>query len=128
AGYVLIELADTADEAALQALLESVIGQALEDGLCQDAAVSASLAQLQALWGLREEISEAQRADGPHLKHDISLPIERLPDFIVSAEQRLRSVSPDCRLYIFGHFGDGNLHYNVSRPMGADKTWAAQWE
>ena len=127
-GYVLIELADTADEAALQTLLEEVIGQALEDGLCQDAAVSASLSQLQALWRLREEISEAQRADGPHLKHDISLPIERIPQFIETAELRLRNVSPDCRLFVFGHFGDGNLHYNVSRPEGADKSWAAEWE
>jgi len=127
-GYVLIELADTADEQALQRLLEDVIGRALEDGLCHDAVVSASLAQLEALWRLREEISEAQRADGPHLKHDISLPIERIPAFIESAERRLRTVSPDCRLFIFGHFGDGNLHYNVSRPGGADKAWAAQWE
>ncbi len=127
-GYVLIELADTADEAALQALLEEVIGQALEDGLCQDAAVSASLAQLQTLWRLREEISEAQRADGPHLKHDISLPIERIPEFIETAERRLRAVSPDCRLFIFGHFGDGNLHYNVSRPEGANTSWAKEWE
>ena len=127
-GYVLIELADTADEAALTTLLEDVIGRALEEGLCSDAVVSASLAQLQALWRLREEISEAQRADGPHLKHDISLPIERIPEFLETAEQRLRTVSPDCRLFIFGHFGDGNLHYNVSRPAGADRGWAAQWE
>ncbi len=127
-GYVLIELADTADEAALTTLLEDVIGRALEEGLCRDAVVSASLAQLQALWRLREEISEAQRADGPHLKHDISLPIERIPEFLETAEQRLRTVSPDCRLFIFGHFGDGNLHYNVSRPAGADRGWAAQWE
>lgn len=127
-GYVLIELADTADEAGLQALLEEVIGQALEDDLCQDAVVSASVAQLQTLWRLREEISEAQRADGPHLKHDISLPIERIPAFLESAETRLRAVSPDCRLFIFGHFGDGNLHYNVSRPSGAEKSWAHEWE
>lgn len=127
-GYVLIELADTADEAGLQRLVEEAIGQALENGLCQDAAVSASFAQLQTLWRLREEISEAQRADGPHLKHDISLPIERIPAFIETAEQRLRAVSPDCRLFVFGHFGDGNLHYNVSRPAAADKRWAAEWE
>ncbi|WP_251862857.1 FAD-binding oxidoreductase [Achromobacter sp. Marseille-Q4962] len=123
--YVLVELADTADEAALNALLESVIGQALEEGLCLDAAVSASLAQLQALWKLREEISEAQRADGPHLKHDVSLPIERIPDFMASAEARVRALYPDIRPYIFGHFGDGNLHYNLSRPAGADRDWAA---
>src|SRR5690606_11278824 len=125
-GYVLIELADTADEAGLQSLLEEVIGEALENGLCEDAVVSASMGQLQTLWRLREEISEAQRADGPHLKHDISLPIERIAQFMETAERRLRQVSPDCRLFIFGHFGDGNLHYNVSRPASADKTWAAE--
>jgi len=125
-GYVLMELADTADEAALNALLESVIGTALERELCLDAAVSASLAQLQALWKLREEISEAQRADGPHLKHDISLPIESIPAFMDSAEQRLRVAHGDIRPFIFGHFGDGNLHYNLSRPAGAPREWAAQ--
>jgi FAD/FMN-containing dehydrogenase len=124
--YALIELADTADEEGLNQVLENAIGQALENGHCLDAVVSASLSQLQALWRLREEISEAQRADGPHLKHDISLPIERIPQFMETAERRLREVSPDCRLFIFGHFGDGNLHYNVSRPESADKTWAAE--
>lgn len=125
-GYVLMELADTVDEEALTALLERVIGDALEQGLCLDAAVSASLAQLQALWKLREEISEAQRADGPHLKHDISLPIEQIPEFMRTAEARVREVSPDIRPFIFGHFGDGNLHYNLSRPEGAPKEWAVQ--
>jgi len=123
--YVLVELADTADEAGLTALLENVIGTALERGLCLDAAVSASLSQLQTLWKLREEISEAQRADGPHLKHDVSLPIERIPDFMVSAEARVRALYPDIRPFIFGHFGDGNLHYNLSRPAGAERDWVA---
>lgn len=124
--YVLMELADTTDEAALNALLETVVGEALERELCLDAAVSASLGQLQALWKLREEISEAQRADGPHLKHDVSLPIERIPAFMESAEARLRAFNADVRPFIFGHFGDGNLHYNLSRPAGAPREWAAQ--
>lgn len=123
--YVLVELADTTDGDALNALLERVIGDALERGLCLDAAVSASLAQLQALWKLREEISEAQRADGPHLKHDISLPIEQIPAFMASMQARLRAQDPAIRPFIFGHFGDGNLHYNLSRPAGAAKDWAA---
>ncbi len=122
--YVLVELGDTVDENALGALLETVIGDALERGLCLDAAVSASLAQLQALWKLREEISEAQRADGPHLKHDISLPIEQIPAFMTTMEARLRKQAPEIRPFIFGHFGDGNLHYNLSRPAGAPRDWA----
>ncbi|MFC4275905.1 FAD-binding oxidoreductase [Achromobacter aloeverae] len=124
--YVLVELADSVDENGLGALLEAVMGQALEQELCLDAAVSASLSQLQALWKLREEISEAQRADGPHLKHDISLPIEDIPAFMASCEKRLQAVDAGVRPFIFGHFGDGNLHYNISRPAGAPSTWAAE--
>jgi FAD/FMN-containing dehydrogenase len=126
--YVLLELGDTAEPDALQALMEKVIGDALEKELCLDAVVSASLAQLQSLWRLREEISEAQRADGPHLKHDISLPIELIPQFMQTVETRLRRVEPGVRPFIFGHFGDGNLHYNVSRPEGAPHEWAAERE
>ena len=115
-GYVLLELADTVDENALNALVENVIGSALEAELCSDAVVSTSLAQLESIWRLREEISEAQRLDGPHLKHDVSVPIDALPDFMVAAQQRVETALPGARLFIFGHFGDGNLHYNVSRP------------
>jgi len=125
-GYVLVELADSIDEAALNALVEDVIGAALERELCLDAVVSASLAQVHALWKLREEISEALRADGPHLKHDISLPIERIPEFMETAEARLRQAFPDLRPFLFGHFGDGNLHYNLARPEGAPTDWAAR--
>jgi FAD/FMN-containing dehydrogenase len=126
AGYVLLELADTADEGALIALVEDVVGQALEDGLCQDAAVSTTLSQLAAFWRLREEISEAQKRDGPHLKHDVSVPIEALPAFLDAAGARLAETVPDLRLFVFGHFGDGNLHYNVSRPAGAPSDFFTQ--
>lgn len=126
--YVLIELADTSGEAALNQLVEDAIGTALEQALCSDAVVSASLAQLQSLWRLREEISEAQRADGAHLKHDISLPITCIPGFLVTAQKRMDAVSPGCRPFVFGHFGDGNLHYNISRPEGAELSWASKNE
>lgn len=126
--YVLVELADTTDEAALGQLLEEAIGAALDQELCNDAVVSTSLSQLQSLWRLREEISEAQRADGPHLKHDISLPIACIPDFLETANVRMASVSPGCRPFVFGHFGDGNLHYNISRPTEAPAQWASEHE
>jgi FAD/FMN-containing dehydrogenase len=118
-GYVLIELADTVDEDALRSLTERVIGAALEQQLCADAVISTTISQLNSLWRLREEISEALRADGPHLKHDVSLPIAAIPDFLVSVDQRVRKLCPDIRPIVFGHFGDGNLHYNLSRPLGA---------
>lgn len=124
AGYVLIELGDTTDEAGLSALLEEALGEALEQELCVDVAISTSLAQTTQFWRMREEISEAQRADGPHLKHDISLPIGQIPDFMASAAKRVEATRPGTRLFVFGHFGDGNLHYNLSRPEGAATSWA----
>jgi FAD/FMN-containing dehydrogenase len=126
AGYVLVELADTVDEDALNALLENAIAAALERELCADAIVSASLAQVDAMWRLREEISEAQRADGPHLKHDVSLPIEQIPAFMESVDARVRRICADVRPIVFGHFGDGNLHYNLSRPLGAPREFFDQ--
>lgn len=123
--YVLVEFADTTDEAGLGALLESVMDAALERDLCLDAVVSSSIAQLNGLWRLREEIPEAQRVNGAHLKHDISLPIEKIPEFMTVMEARLQSMCPGVRLFVFGHFGDGNLHYNLSRPLGAADDWAA---
>jgi FAD/FMN-containing dehydrogenase len=123
--YVLVEFADTTDEAGLGALLESVMDAALERELCRDAVVSSSIAQLNGLWRLREEIPEAQRINGAHLKHDISLPIEKIPEFMTVMEARLQSMCPGVRLFVFGHFGDGNLHYNLSRPLGATDDWAA---
>jgi FAD/FMN-containing dehydrogenase len=75
---------------------------------------------------LREEISEAQRADGPHLKHDVSLPIESIPAFLETAGERVGNHREGVRLIVFGHFGDGNLHYNLSRPVGAPRDYFAQ--
>src|ERR1700722_958990 len=123
---VLIELADTVDEAALRALVETVMGEALERDLCVDAAVSESMAQVESMWRLREEISEAQRADGPHLKPDVSLPIASIPAFLASAGERIDRHHAGVRLIVFGHFGDGNLHYNLSRPAGAPRDFFKQ--
>jgi FAD/FMN-containing dehydrogenase len=125
-GYVLIELADTVDEASLRTLMETVIGEALERELCADAAVSESIAQVNSMWRLREEISEAQRADGPHLKHDVSLPIASIPAFMASVSERIANQEKDIRQIVFGHFGDGNLHYNLSRPPGAPRDFFAE--
>lgn len=123
--YVLVEVADTGDEGALNTLVEEAIGALLEQELCHDAVISTSLAQSQNLWRLREEISEAQRADGPHLKHDISIPIVRLPEFMGRAAALLDEQFPGVRPFVFGHFGDGNLHYNVSRPATAQASYFA---
>ena len=116
--YVLMELSDARGEAEAAEQLEAVLGTALEQGDATDAAVSASLAQFRSLWALREDISESQGAEGPAIKHDIALPIARIPEFIASTDASLARHFPDLRLVTFGHLGDGNLHYNLSPPAG----------
>ena len=114
--HVLIELNDTLRDASLQDMLETELGRALEQGLIADAAVAASAAQSRALWKLRENISEAQRLEGKNVKHDISVPISRIPDFIEKCDAALMRVFPGISLVCFGHVGDGNLHYNCGLP------------
>jgi FAD/FMN-containing dehydrogenase len=117
--YVLIELSDTRSETEATAQLESLLEAALEAGHATDAAVSTSVAQFRSLWALREDISESQGAEGPAIKHDIALPIARIPDFIATTDASLARHFPDLRLVVFGHLGDGNLHYNLSPAPGA---------
>jgi FAD/FMN-containing dehydrogenase len=116
AQYVLLELSDSESEDHANAMLEAVITDALEQGLIEDAAVASSIAQSQALWSLREHIPLAQSEEGQNIKHDVSVPISRIGDFIRVTDEQLRKTFPGCRLVTFGHLGDGNLHYNVSPP------------
>jgi len=116
---VLIELAsgeDGAAEAALQRLLEC----AFEQGLIVDAAVATNEAQRAAFWKLREEQSAAQKPEGPGWKHDVSVPVSRIAEFIDAAEAAVLAFEPGARISAFGHVGDGNLHYDVMRPLDAD--------
>ncbi|TCS39633.1 D-lactate dehydrogenase (cytochrome) [Paucimonas lemoignei] len=116
--YVLLELSDQESEQHASQLLETVIGNALEAGLIEDAVVATSMAQSAQLWKLREHISAAQAAEGKNIKHDIAVPISRIGDFIDTTDRLLAEAFPGCRLVTFGHLGDGNLHYNVSAPEG----------
>ncbi len=118
--YVLVEISDAESEAHAAALLESVAGLALERGLAADVVVAASLSQSAALWALREHISMAQAAEGKNIKHDIALPISRIADFVEQTDAELQRRFAGCRMVTFGHLGDGNLHYNVSAPAGAN--------
>lgn len=112
---VLLELSDMIDGSALGALLESALGEAFEAGLARDAVIAQSEGQARALWALRENISEAQRIEGISIKHDIAVPVSRVAEFLRRAEQALRTRWPDARIVAFGHIGDGNLHYNLSK-------------
>jgi FAD/FMN-containing dehydrogenase len=115
---VLLELSDHEDEAHATQLFEGLLERALEAGLVEDAVVAQSIDQSKALWALREFISEAQAAEGQNIKHDISLPIAHLADFIESTDAALQVSFPGVRMVNFGHMGDGNLHYNVSPRVG----------
>lgn len=125
--YALIELADSRPDGAIQPLLEDVLGMALEQGLVTDAALAASEAQIEALWNLRENIPEAQKIEGVSIKHDISLPVSRIPEFLHAAELALAEHFGTVRIAAFGHVGDGNLHYNLSRySAGENPAFIAQ--
>jgi 2-phosphoglycolate phosphatase len=118
--YVLIELSEQSSEEVALQLMEGVLAEALENGLVLDAAVSRSLAQFKALWALRDNVSEAQAKEGPNVKHDVSIPISRMAEYIAATDAVLARSYPDARVVTFGHVGDGNVHYNVSAPEGAD--------
>jgi len=116
--YVLMELSSSQSEAHAIELLEASIGAALENEVIDDAVVASSVAQSEGLWQLREHIPLAQARAGKNIKHDISLPISCIADFIALANAALLAAFPGCQLVCFGHLGDGNLHYNVAPPAG----------
>jgi FAD/FMN-containing dehydrogenase len=116
--YVLLELSSSESAGHATGLLERSIGLALEQGVARDAAIAGSVAQSQGLWQLREHIPLAQSAAGKNIKHDISLPISRIPAFIEQTQAQLLAAYPGCQLVCFGHLGDGNLHFNVAPPAG----------
>lgn len=120
AQYALIEVSSCESDQHAIALLEDAIELALDRDMADDAVVATSIAQSRALWQVREHISMAQAAAGKNIKHDISLPISCIADFLDTTDAALLNVFPDCQLICFGHVGDGNLHYNVSPPQGED--------
>lgn len=104
--------------------LTAALGDAIEAGLAQDAVVATSEAQAEALWKLRESISEAERVDGVAAKHDVALPVSAMPRFLVEGADTVERRFPGVRVIAFGHLGDGNVHFNVRSPIGAnDRAW-----
>ncbi len=117
---VLLELSDSESEDHAQARLEAVLGTALEQNKVTDVAVAQSLTQAQDMWALREHIPLAQAQEGLNIKHDIAVPISRMVAFIESTAELVTQALPGARLVVFGHLGDGNLHYNVQAPIEGD--------
>ena len=117
---VLMEISSgrSADDA--RALAEDILSAAIEAGFVGDATIAASLGQAADFWKLRESLSDAQRPEGASIKHDISVPVAAIPEFIRRGAAVVAAVSSDARVACFGHMGDGNLHYNISQPQGGD--------
>jgi FAD/FMN-containing dehydrogenase len=117
---VLLENAVQGDEQTAREGFESLLEIALEEGCATDAVIAENIAQARELWHVRESIPLAQAEEGLNIKHDISIPISRIPDYCAQTDARLAREIPGVRLVNFGHLGDGNLHYNVQAPEGGD--------
>jgi len=125
--YVLLELSSQS-KTGLRELLEEILTEGLNRGLVLDAAIADSLEQAKAFWRLREMFGEVQRHEGGSIKHDVSVPVAAVPDFIAEANAAVAALLPEARPVPFGHVGDGNIHYNVSQPVGADRAeFLARW-
>jgi FAD/FMN-containing dehydrogenase len=124
--YVLMELSSSRDDA--RTTLESILAQGLEDGIIDDAVIAASLSQRAGFWKLRDEMSSAQKPEGGSIKHDISVPVAAVPAFIEEANAAVVKLIPGSRPVPFGHLGDGNIHYNISQPIGANSAeFLSRW-
>lgn len=129
AWHILIELSSPAEDSGLAEVMETLLEGAIEDGLVLDGTIAASEAQAKNLWALREYVSEAQGPEGGSIKHDVSVPVSRVPEFLRRADEITEQVIPGSRPVTFGHVGDGNIHYNVTQPEGADKqAFLTEWE
>jgi FAD/FMN-containing dehydrogenase len=126
--YVLIELSSQQRE-GLRNVLEDVLAQGVAQNLVIDAAIAESIEQAKAFWRIREMFGEVQRYAGGSIKHDVSVPVAAVPAFIAEANAAVTALIPGARPLPFGHLGDGNIHYNVTQPEGADKAeYLKRWD
>lgn len=126
--YVLIELSSPLEDADLDSLMQAILESAFEQGIVADAAVAASIAQARDFWDLRLKMSEVQRNEGGSIKNDVSVPVARVPELIERGSAAAEAIVPGIRPVPFGHLGDGNIHFNFSQPVGADRAaFLAQW-
>ncbi|MBV9571675.1 MAG: FAD-binding oxidoreductase [Alphaproteobacteria bacterium] len=126
--YVLMEAAGGA-QSALREEMERTLGSVISKGMATDAVIAASGAQRDALWRLRNSLSQAQKHEGGSIKHDISLPIAAIPDFLARGTAAVERLIPGVRPVPFGHLGDGNIHFNFSMPKGSDSAaFLSRWE
>lgn len=128
--YVLVELsAGAARDGRLREVMEALLAAAMEADEVSDATIATSDTQRAKLWAMREGMSEVQRLEGGSIKHDVSVPVSRVAEFIALASAAVTKAIPSLRVVPFGHVGDGNIHFNLSQPIGADKAaFMARWD
>jgi FAD/FMN-containing dehydrogenase len=127
AWYVLLELSSSDDD-GLRTSLEDVLEAGIEAGFAEDAVVAGSLDQRMDFWRLRELLPELQKPEGGSIKHDVSVPVANVPAFLAEADAAVEALIPGSRPVPFGHLGDGNIHYNITQPVGADReAYLARW-
>ena len=126
--YAVVELTSPEADAPLEALLETVLASALEAEVIEDAAIATSNAQSDTFWRLRELLAETQKFEGGSIKHDISVPISAIAEFIEETSAACVAAMPGLRVCAFGHIGDGNLHFNLTQPVGMEKqAFLGEW-
>ena len=126
--YVMLEVSSQHKE-GLRDSVENLLAAAVEHGLVSDATIAANIEQTRAFWHLRHVLPEVQKPEGGSIKHDVSVPVAAVPDFIAEASAAVQKLIPGCRPVPFGHLGDGNIHFNVSQPVGADTMqFLARWD
>ena len=127
--YVLMEVSSSRTDGGLRAALEDFLADAMAAGLIADGTIASSTAQTRAFWRLREGLVEAQKFEGGGIKHDISVPVSRVAAFITRATEAVTERLPGIRPIAFGHVGDGNVHFNLCEPVGADREqFLARWD
>ena len=126
--YALIDISTSDSAETAETMVHALLEWGLETGLVRDAVIAGSLAQQKALWHMRESMSDAQKPEGGSIKHDVSVPVSSIPLFMDEAGKAVMAAIPGARICAFGHLGDGNIHYNISQPVGADKAaFLARW-
>ena len=126
--YALVDISTSDSAETAQTMIEALMAEGFEAGLIEDAVIAGSIAQQEALWHMRESMSEAQKPEGGSIKHDVSVPVSHIPAFMDEARNAVLAAMPGARICAFGHMGDGNIHYNISQPVGADKqAFIARW-
>ena len=127
--YVLIEISSGYEASIVRAMLEAVLANAVAKGLVKDAVIAQTQSQARALWALRENLSDVQKLEGASIKHDISVPVSAIAEFITRASAAVTAILPGIRPVPFGHMGDGNVHFNLSQPIGMDSAaYLARWD